>query len=55
MPRGASGPAKKVIRLSDRGVCHPPESPNYDQLRDYRTFATIDECIAAGGRPITSN
>jgi hypothetical protein len=55
VPRGTTGPAKRLVRLSENGVCHPPASAGYDRLKNYRTYASMDECIAAGGRERASN
>lgn len=42
----ASGPVKK----SRRAICHAPDSPNYRSVRKFTSYATLEACLASGGR-----
>ena len=52
----ARGPAprdmqtRRVIKLSDTGLCHPPGGMHYDRTITFTPFQTMDACIQAGGR-----
>ncbi|GEM_PF-205184 len=39
-----------IIKLSKSHICHPPDSLSYAQTKNFMPYATLDECLAAGGR-----
>jgi endonuclease YncB( thermonuclease family) len=41
-----SGPVKK----SRNNICHEPSSTSYKATTDFESFATIEACLASGGR-----
>lgn len=41
-----SGPVKK----SRNDICHDPGMSTYSSVKNFEPFATLDECIASGGR-----
>jgi len=43
----SSGP----IRKSRNHICHAPDMPTYSSVQIFTSFATMDACIASGGRP----
>ena len=43
----AGGPVKK----SRSSICHAPDMPGYSSVQKFTPFATLQECIASGGRP----
>jgi endonuclease YncB( thermonuclease family) len=38
------------IKKSRTGICHAPDSPAYRSVRNFTSFATLDACLASGGR-----
>src|SRR5688572_27921449 len=48
----AAGQGSGALPISCRGTASAisPSSPNYDALRDYRTFESMNACRDAGGR-----
>lgn len=38
------------VKLSRNGICHTRASRYYQQTRNFTAYATIDECLRAGGR-----
>jgi hypothetical protein len=38
------------VKLSTSGICHAPNSPWYDKTTRFTSYATLSECISAGGR-----
>lgn len=50
-PHAAVPVAKTAfIKLSKSHICHAPDSPSYIQTKNFTPYATLDECLAAGGR-----
>lgn len=45
-------PNAGFIRKSTQGVCHPPESRYYAQLKHYTEFPDMPSCLASGGRAL---
>jgi endonuclease YncB( thermonuclease family) len=41
-----NGPIKK----SRRDVCHTPDSPTYASVTRFRSYPTVEACLASGGR-----
>jgi endonuclease YncB( thermonuclease family) len=41
-----NGPVKK----SRRNVCHAPDSSTYPTVRHFKSYPTVDACLASGGR-----
>ena len=39
-----------VVRKSRSGICHDSSSPSYSQTKNYTAYATMDDCLASGGR-----
>jgi hypothetical protein len=49
VPAGSSsGPA---VKMSRSGICHDRNSPWYSQTLHYTSFASMEACKEAGGRP----
>jgi hypothetical protein len=44
-----------VVRKSRSGICHDPSSPSYTQTKNYTAYATMDDCLASGGRRPAGN
>ena len=42
----SSGPIKK----SRTGICHAPDSPTYPTVTRFRSYPTVEACLASGGR-----
>ena len=38
------------VKLSRTGICHARGSRYYQQTRNFIAYATIEECLRAGGR-----
>jgi len=43
-------PTGTGVRLSRTGICHPPTSQSYRVMEQYKSFETMKECLATGGR-----
>ena len=39
-----------LVKKSRAGICHTPEMASYGSVRVFTSFATLDECLASGGR-----
>jgi endonuclease YncB( thermonuclease family) len=39
-----------TIKKSRTGICHVPESPAYRSVKYFKSFPTLDACLASGGR-----
>jgi len=46
-----AAPAAPAVKLSRTGICHDGSSQHYAKLQEYQTFDSMQECVAAGGRP----
>lgn len=44
------GPKEGPIKKSRNDICHPPEMPTYESVRNFDSFATLQECLDDGGR-----
>lgn len=42
--------AAELIKKSNSGLCHPPESAWYDRTKSYTGFDSLQECLDSGGR-----
>lgn len=42
--------AADVIKRSGSGICHGPESPWYDAVKNYVGFTDLQSCMQSGGR-----
>lgn len=40
----------KIIKMSNSGICHVPNSTYYEQTKKFTPFKTLDDCLKAGGR-----
>jgi len=55
-PATAAAPAAKAtdaapaVKKSNNDICHDESSPGYKATKNFKPFATIDECIKSGGR-----
>lgn len=38
-----------VIKMSNSGLCHPPQSSWYDRTKNYQTFDSLEACLNSGG------
>ena len=47
-PSTSSTPA---VKLSRGGICHDSASQHFARLKAYQPFYSMEECVAAGGRP----
>ena len=41
--------AAAPVKLSNSGLCHPPESRWYGRIKNYQPFASLEACVQAGG------
>jgi DNA uptake protein ComE-like DNA-binding protein len=39
-----------IIKKSSSGICHSSDSPWYERTKNFTSFATVEECLASGGR-----
>jgi hypothetical protein len=46
----AAPTAAALVKMSNSGVCHPPQSSWYDRTKSYQPFESVDACLASGGR-----
>ena len=44
--------ADPVVKKSDSGICHDKSSNSYGNTKKFTAFASIDECVKSGGRPV---
>jgi len=38
-----------VIKMSNSGLCHPPQSSWYDRTKNYQPFDSLEACLNSGG------
>lgn len=50
---GLSHAADPIVKKSDAGICHDKTSPSFANTKKFTGFASMDECIKSGGRPVT--
>jgi hypothetical protein len=46
----APAPVQPAVKMSTSGICHARGSTYYDRTFNYQSFASLEACIAAGGR-----
>jgi len=55
-PTTAAAPATKTadadpaVKKSNNDICHDQSSPGYKSTKNFKPFATMDECTKSGGR-----
>ena len=42
--------ASPVIKQSNSGICHPPQSNWYERTKNYTSFDSLESCLDEGGR-----
>ena len=47
----AATDAADGVRLSRGGICHDSTSPHFARLKEFTSFSSMSDCVAAGGRP----
>ena len=45
-----TSPSASIIKKSRSGICHPPGGTYYSRTLNYTPYATMEECLASGGR-----
>jgi hypothetical protein len=40
----------KLVKMSNSGICHAPNTTYYEQTKNFTPYKTLDECLKAGGR-----
>lgn len=45
----SSAAVADLVKKSNSGLCHPPESEWYERTKTYQAFSTIEECLSSGG------
>jgi endonuclease YncB( thermonuclease family) len=45
-----AGLIEGTVKKSRTGVCHTPDSKSYRSVRYFTSFATLEACLASGGR-----
>lgn len=43
--------ANDYVKLSSSGICHSKVSAFYERTKNFKMYATMENCVAAGGRP----
>jgi hypothetical protein len=49
-PAAAPASSERVIKKSQTGICHAPGRTYYAQTRRFTSYATMEACLASGGR-----
>ena len=44
-----------AVKKSKNDICHDKTSSGYPQTKNFKPFATMDECVKSGGRPPKGN
>ena len=39
----------QVVKKSNSGICHPPQSSYYERTKNFRPFSTLQACLDSGG------
>ncbi len=39
-----------VIKKSNSGLCHPPQSSWYERTKNYQPYDSLDACLDSGGK-----
>jgi hypothetical protein len=47
---GGKTESENIVKLSRNRICHDRSSPYYSRTRYFTSFATMEKCLAAGGR-----
>jgi hypothetical protein len=42
--------AADPVKMSNSGICHPPNTTYYAQTKNFTPYKSLDECLKAGGR-----
>lgn len=42
--------ANEPVKKSSSGICHSDESPHYDRIKSFTSYADLSTCINSGGR-----
>lgn len=42
--------AADIVKMSRSGICHTTHSRYYERTQNYTPYATLQECLQAGGR-----
>jgi hypothetical protein len=42
--------AAAVVKMSNSGLCHPPQSSWYERTKNYQPFDTLEACLDSGGK-----
>lgn len=45
-----SAQSADIVKMSKSGICHDSYSPSYKRTKNFTSYNTIDECLAADGR-----
>lgn len=45
-----AGPKDGPVKKSRNDICHAPASPNYQSVKNFAAYPTLDTCLASGGR-----
>ena len=40
----------EIKKSAKSGICYSADSKSYKKLKDFTSYKTMDECIAAGGK-----
>ncbi|WP_273208843.1 HNH endonuclease family protein [Marinobacter subterrani] len=46
----AAANASELVKQSNSGICHPPESRWYERTENYTAFNSVEACLEADGR-----
>lgn len=49
---GSSHAADPAVKKSDAGICHDKTSASFANTQKFTAFASMDECLKSGGRPV---
>lgn len=44
-----------AVKKSKNDICHDKSSSGYTQTKNFKPFATMDECVKSGGHPPKGN
>ena len=44
------GPKGGPVKKSKSGICHTPDSPSYQSVKNFTAFPTVEACLASSGR-----
>ena len=49
-PAAKAADAAPAVKKSNNDICHDESSPGFKATKNFKPFATMDECIKSGGR-----